>query len=108
MPKPRMTRAAVGRALGAQRREGLTIPFYYAPGLFKKVREHLKERLASGGGRPGVADWRVVRKTRYSEKTWKALQRLAVDWSKGGTTISPAQIAARIVEEAVSRGHTAA
>ena len=104
MTKTKMSRAAVGRALGAKRREGLTIPFYYAPGFFQRVREHLKGRLASSGGRPTVAEWRVVRKTRYSAKTWKELERLSLNWSRSGTAISPAQVAARIVEEAVGSG----
>ena len=104
MPKTKMTRAVVARALGAKRRGGISIPFYYAPGFFLRVREHLKERLTSSGGRPTVSDWRVVRKTRYSEKTWRELERLSVNWSRGGTAISPAQVAARIVEEAVGSG----
>lgn len=99
-----MTRAAVGGALGARRHEALKIPFHYAPGFFGRVRAHLKERLESKGGRPTVTEWRVVRKTRYSEKTWRALERLAARWSKDGPSISPAQVAARIVEDALSRG----
>ena len=106
MPRTKMTRATVGRALRARRRETLAVPFYYAPGFFQLVREHLRGRLESGGGRPTVSDWRVVRKTRYSEKTWTALERLAADWSRGEISISPAQVAARIIEEAVSSGLT--
>ncbi len=56
--------------------------------------------VASSGGRPTVADWKVVRKTRYSKRTWAYLSGLAAKWSKaGGVSVSPSQVAARIVEE---------
>jgi len=31
---------------------------------------NVQERLASRGGRATVSEWEVVRKTRYSKKTW--------------------------------------
>jgi hypothetical protein len=51
-----------------------------------------------------VREWQVVRKTRFSKETWQYLARLADQWSKGGASVSPSQVAARIVEEVCRAG----
>lgn len=97
----KLSRTQIGTALKAKRREAVRTPFYYAPPFLDEVRRGLEARLASSGGRPTVADWKVVRKTRYSERTWNYLSSLAAKWSKaGGVSVSPSQVAARIVEAA--------
>lgn len=103
MAKIKLDKDKIARILGANRREAVQVPFYYTPAFLGQVREHLKRRLASRGGRPSVVEWNVVRKTRYSEQTWKALEDMAEKWSRGGASISPAQVAATIIEEAVGR-----
>lgn len=100
----RLSKAKVGALLGAKRREPVKTPFYYVPPFLDELRTGLQERLASSGGRPTVREWQVVRKTRFSKQTWQYLARLADQWSKGGATVSPSQIAARIVEEICRAG----
>lgn len=73
---------------------------FSAPGL-EDLRNNLEAKLSSRGGRPGVANWIVVRKTRYSAKTWHNLKLLAGQWSRGDASISPARVAAELVEGAV-------
>lgn len=103
MARKRFSREEVGRILGAKHREAVKVPFYYAPRFLDRVLEQLQRRLTSKGGRPTVAEWEIVRKTRYSKATWGALKEMATGWSKAGASVSPAQVAARIVEEVVNR-----
>lgn len=103
MTKTKLDKDKIARILGAKRREAIHIPFYYTPAFLGQVRTYLQRHLVSRGGRPTVTEWKVVRKTRYSEQTWKALENMAEKWSSGAASISPAQVAATIVEEAVGR-----
>ena len=103
MAKAKLDKDKIARILGAKHREAVQVPFYYTPAFMGQVREHLQKRLESRGGRPTVIEWKVVRKTRYSEQTWKALEEMAEKWSSGGASISPAQVAATIVEDALGR-----
>ncbi len=103
MARTKLSKERIGRILGAKSREVVKVPFYYAPQFFDQLREQLQRGLMSRGGRPSVAEWQMVRKTRYSNKTWQRLKHMAAEWSKGGASVSPAQIAAKIVEQAVSK-----
>jgi hypothetical protein len=94
----KLSKAKIARLVGAKHHEPVRTPFYYAPFL-DEMRKSLEERLSSSGGRPTVAEWKVVRKTRYSERIWAYLSGLAAKWSKAGISVSPSQVAARIVEE---------
>lgn len=95
----RLSKGKIATLLRAKRREPVKTPLYYAPPFLDELRKGLQERLASRGGRPTVSEWEVVRKTRYSKKTWLWLAQLAEQWSQGGASVSPSQVAARIVEE---------
>ena len=102
MAKQKFSKEQIARAVGARHREPIRVPFYFsAPGL-EELRNRLEAKLSSRGGRPGVANWSIVRKTRYSTKTWNNLKLLAARWSRGGASISPAQVAAELVDGAVS------
>lgn len=103
MVRTKLSKERIGRILGAKSREAVKVPFYYAPQSFDQLREQLQKRLMSKGGRPSVAEWQTVRKTRYSNKTWQRLKQLATGWSRAGMSISPAQIAAKIVEQVVNK-----
>jgi hypothetical protein len=94
----KLTKERIGSILKAKRRAAVQTPFYFAPPFLDEVRESLQQNLASSGGRPTVKDWQVVRKTRYSKRTWAELNQLAVRWSKPGASVSPSQVAARIIE----------
>ncbi len=95
----KLSKEKISTLLRARHREPVKTPSYYAPPFLDELRKSLHERLASRGGRPTVSEWEVVRKTRYSKKTWQWLARLAEQWSQGGVSVSPSQVAARIVEE---------
>jgi hypothetical protein len=99
----KISKKRIGTLLKAEHREAVKTPFYYAPPFLDEVRRSLQERLASKGGRPTVPEWEVVRKTRYSKETWAYLNKLAAEWSKAGVSVSPSQVAARIVEQIVCR-----
>lgn len=99
MPRKKLTKERIGRLLGAVHREAIAAPFYYAPPFLDRVREELQSRLESQGGRPSVPEWEVVRKTRYSRTTWDYLGRVAQSWSHAGVCVSPAHVAACIVEQ---------
>ncbi|MBI4708315.1 MAG: hypothetical protein HY761_10415 [Candidatus Omnitrophica bacterium] len=103
MDRTKLSKERIGRILGAKSREVVKVPFYYAPQFFDQLHEQLQKKLMSKGGRPSVAEWQMVRKTRYSIKTWQRLKHLAAEWSRGGISFSPAQIAAKIVEQALSK-----
>lgn len=96
----KLSKAKVAQLVGAKHHEPVRTPFYYAPPFLDEVRKSLEERLASSGGRPTVSEWEIVRKTRFSKRTWTYLQGLAKQWSRAGVSVSPSQVAARIVEQA--------
>ncbi len=95
----KLSKGKIGTLLQAKKSKLVNTPFYYAPPFLDELRRGLQERLASRGGRPTVSEWEVVRKTRYSKETWQWLAQLAEQWSQGGVSVSPSQVAARIVEE---------
>ena len=101
----KLSKKRVGALLKAKHSESVKTPFYYAPPFLDEVRRDLQDRLTSSGGRPTVPEWEIVRKTRYSKKTWDYLNKLATKWSKAGVSVSPSQVAARIVEQACRSGH---
>lgn len=100
---PKISKKKVAGILGATNREALHTPFYYAPPFLDEVRQYLQEKLRSRGGRPTVPEWKIIRKTRFSKETWERLTNLAGEWSNAGVSVSPSQVAARIVEQVVSR-----
>jgi len=100
----KLSKKRISTLLKAKHSESVETPFYYAPPFLDEVRSNLQARLASTGGRPTVAEWNIVRKTRYSKKTWNYLNKLAVRWSKAGVSVSPSQVASRIVEQACRAG----
>ena len=81
----RLSKEKIGTLLRAKHREPVKKPLYYAPPFLDELRKGLQERLASRGAR-------------YSNKTWQWLAQLAEQWSQGGVSVSPSQVAARIVE----------
>ena len=71
------------------------------------IMARLQSRLAPGQGkrpgRPTVASWAVAPKIPMSEETESKLARLAAQASASGHRISPMQLAAQLLEEAVAR-----
>ncbi len=106
MPRKIFTPAQIKNITGASRHESVPVPFYYAPPFLDGLKEWLTAHLASNGGRPTIKGSGVVRKIRLSKESWRALNRIAENWSQGGLTVSPAQVATSIVEKVISADKT--
>jgi hypothetical protein len=102
MAKKRFTASQVKRITGAARHESIQVPFYYAPPFLDELREVLKARLSSQGGRPTMVGAEVVRKVRFSEENWEELEAIAESWRRRGVTVSPAQVATTILDQVIS------
>jgi hypothetical protein len=102
MTKKLFTASQVKKITGASRHEFIQIPFYYAPPFLDELREELKSRLMSQGGRPTIEGADVVRKVRFSEDNWKELESIAESWSQGGVAVSPSQVATTILDKVIS------
>jgi hypothetical protein len=72
-----------------------------------RIVERLQARLVPGqgkrAGRPSDASWVRHPKVPMSEETDRRLRLLAERASAGGRKVSPMQIAAQLLEEAVAR-----
>lgn len=102
MAKKLFTTSQVSKITGASRHEAVHIPFYYAPPFLDELREWLKSRLSSRGGRPTIRGAEIVRKVRLSEESWHKLNLISKSWSQSGTSVSPAQVASSILEQVIS------
>ena len=94
----------IREALGAS--EGIPVKVGHAPWDFYKLLDTLKDRLKAGKGqgRPTDEEWTIRRLVGFRTRTWKQLQRLAEASAKrGGPKLSPAQIAAFLIEETLAK-----
>ena len=78
-----------GGAFGAARLSGI-------------LRQRLVPSQGVRPGRPSVSQWTSRPKVPMSQKTRKKLIRLAAQASSSGRKVSPMQVAAQLLEEAVS------
>ena len=73
-----------------------------APWDFYQMLDSLKGRVqpGKGKGRPTNEAWTIRRLVGFRSRTWKRLQRLSeASMSQGGPRLSPAQIAAFLIEK---------
>jgi hypothetical protein len=78
----------------------------HAPWDFYKLLESLKGRVqpGKGKGRPTNEEWTIRRLVGFRDRTWKRLQRLSeASVRRGGPRLSPAQIAAFLIEETIDK-----
>ena len=97
-----LTPSKVKKITGASRHKPINIPFYYAPPFLDELREKLESNLKSTGGRPTLEGANVVRKVRFSKDDWGQLESIAKNWSQGGVSISPAQVASFLLTQFLS------
>ena len=71
--------------------------------LMRLLHEQLQPRTSSRRGRPTNPDWAARRLIPFSERSWSHLQSLAQAMSTRERRISPAQLAAAIIEAALPR-----
>jgi len=104
MTKKKFSPSKIKKITGASRHETISVPFYYAPPFLDELREWLKTKLSSQGGRPTIEGLEVIRKIRFSRDNWKELELIAENWSQSGISVSPSQVAASVLEKFIS-GH---
>ena len=94
----------IDELLGASVR--IPIKAGHAPWDFYHLLDTLKSRLkpGKGQGRPTNEAWTIRRLVGFRNRTWKRLTRLADASAKqGGPRLSPAQIAAFLIEDTLDR-----
>lgn len=101
MPK-RTDHRRVQEALGSSRVVELEDGTSRGPLDLLHLGHDLYSRLRSSGGRPTDPAWSFTRQVPFKEETWTALRTLAEALAKSGRKISPAQVAAALLEEAVA------
>jgi hypothetical protein len=87
---------------GASRHENIKMPFYYAPPFLDMLKNELLLKLKSSGGRPTIPGWNVVRKIRFSDESWRKLEKVSNEWGKSGQAVSPGQVASIILQASLS------
>ena len=72
------------------------------PYIINALRERLQPSRGIRPGRPTSKDWRLRSKVPMSPRTRNKLRRLAQQMSTTGRKVSPMQLAAHLLEEAVA------
>lgn len=94
----------IDRILGASVRFPIRVG--HAPWDLYKLLDMLKGRVRPGksGGRPTNGEWTIRRLVGFRSRTWQRLRRLAeASERRGGPRLSPAQIAAFLIEDSLDR-----
>jgi hypothetical protein len=98
MERKQLDPARVARALGSKR----VVPMSNAPSRgpldLLHLRMEVDRRIKSSGGRPTDPEWTMTRVVRFQPTRWEELENLALTLSQDGSTVSPSQIAAMLVE----------
>ncbi len=91
----------IGALLGASKPK--SVPYGHAPWDLYELLDSLKSEVQTGkkGGRPTNGNWKIRRLVGFRTRTWKKLQRLSKETSVEGTQVSPAQIAAFLIENSL-------
>jgi len=88
----------VGKALGADPPIRIKGPASKGPLDLLHLAHDLRARLQSSGGRPTDPTWKMYRQVPFAPERWRALERLAEAFSSEERQVSPAQVAAALVE----------
>ena len=99
MRKKQISPSKIKKITGASSHESVPFPFYYSPPFLDDLRDLIQSRLTSNGGRPTLIDKPIVRKVRFSQEGWSHLEDISSDWSKKGSSVSPAQIASMVIDQ---------
>jgi hypothetical protein len=93
----------IAQALGANRVTPLPNLPSGGPLDLMQLRAEVAQRLKSSGGRPTDPSWDVQRLVPFGESRWRQLEALAEQLSGGGRSVSPAQLAAILLERVLSQ-----
>lgn len=94
--------AEIANALGASRRLRVSTDAQGPLGLVQ-LRSELALRLQSEGGRPTDPAWTVRRIVPFRESGWAELQEFAARLTAQGRSVSPAQLAALLIERGLAQ-----
>jgi len=100
-------RARIAAALGASRVVEVDREKIGGPLDLLALREELKQRLRSSGGRPTDPAWTVSRQVPFKEDSWTRLQELASEVGVAGRRVGPAQVAALLIESGLDEADQA-
>ena len=95
-------RERLARGLGASRTVTLHDRSAQGPLGMLQLRAELVARLQSSGGRPTDPTWTLRRQVMFNPDRWHDLERLAERLSETGRKVSPAQLAALLVERGLA------
>lgn len=94
--------ADIANALGASRRVAVNTDAQGPLGLVQ-LRSELALRLQSDGGRPTDPAWTVRRIVPFRPAGWAELQDFAARLTAQGRSVSPAQLAALLIERGLAQ-----
>ncbi len=89
----------IARILGADRVVHLKSHGKKGPLGWLQLAQEVQDSLQSTGGRPSVPERDIKRLVPFNEHIWSQLSRKANTFSRKGNKISPAQLAAFLVEK---------
>ena len=107
MSKRTRSTKKLAAALGATRVEAVSDKSHQGPLGLLAPRDEIATRLRSTGGRPTDPSWTERRCVPFSEETWNHLNELAEKMSAEGRKVTPAQVAAILVEQEIQKLHAA-
>lgn len=101
-PDSKPAAAEIAAALGASRRIPVNTDAQGPLGLVQ-LRSELALRLQSDGGRPTDPAWTVRRIVPFRPAGWAELQEFAARLTAQGRSVSPAQLAALLIERGLAQ-----
>lgn len=97
-PRHNATPSPLATGLGASRTVSLTPGGGQGPLGLLGLHAEVTARLRSSGGRPTDPTWTVRRVVPFRPEGWSELEVFAARLSAAGRTVSPAQLAAILIE----------
>lgn len=101
--KPTRKQTKLANALGADRVQTIRTKNAQGPLGLLALRHEIAGRLHSSGGRPSDPSWTLRRGVHFSERTWTRLSIVATQMSGQNRKITPAQVAATLIERELDR-----
>lgn len=92
----------IARALGASRTAPLSGRSAQGPLGLVGLRAEVEQRIRSSGGRPTDSSWTVRRVVPFRQDGWTELEAFAARLTASGRSVSPAQLAAILIERGLA------
>ena len=105
MMKRFVRKRAIAKALGANNVTPVGTADVHGPLGMLHIREEISRRLRSTGGRPTDPSWETRKLIPFKRETWDALTKQAESLGVKGRPVSPGQLAAIMLEDALNAHH---